>query len=344
MKKVALLLLSVLALLIVACAPPDVPQEQIELPDGLLTITTTGEGTVLVSWSVSDPANGADIELDATPGAGYLFDHWSGDIDSTANPLSFNASGDINVTAVYVKAYTLTIDLNTALLSTASIEISPAPEMGLYKENTVITLNAPDFPTQFSFAEWQGDLSGTNALETITMNGDKAITAVYTDAAVTALEAIGSTLIAVRTAGQTNIGNDLVLPSNPAPGENITEYIQTINGPNGGTCEYILTVDESGTSIVITSEWLFSDYIDSQNNTINSSGYFTNIETVGNPTAGTITGNLSFSDTGGNSFILVYDYVYNKNAGDTPLLGIGLESGTCTINGVVYDHTYTAQP
>ena len=62
-----------------------------------LTRTTTGQGTV--SGSDGFYAAGTNMELTATPTNGYQFTGWSGNIVSTANPLTFTMNSPSTITA-----------------------------------------------------------------------------------------------------------------------------------------------------------------------------------------------------------------------------------------------------
>jgi hypothetical protein len=64
-----------------------------------LTVTAEGEGTV-------EPTGGnyekdTKIELRATPGAGWRFDHWAGDTGGQQNPLMLVMDRDYSITAVF---------------------------------------------------------------------------------------------------------------------------------------------------------------------------------------------------------------------------------------------------
>jgi hypothetical protein len=59
--------------------------------------------------------------------------------------------------------------------------ITVDPPGGTYEEGTVVTLTAvPD--EGYAFAEWSGDASGSENPGTITIDGDKTVSAVFTDA------------------------------------------------------------------------------------------------------------------------------------------------------------------
>ena len=65
-----------------------------------LTVTTNGAGTVSAGFlgtTFRDP--GRSLSLTATPASGYLFTHWTGSIESSANPLSFVPASNMTLQA-----------------------------------------------------------------------------------------------------------------------------------------------------------------------------------------------------------------------------------------------------
>ena len=69
-----------------------------------LTLSTEGEGSIseeLISSGRSDYNSGSVVRLTATPGEGYSFSGWSGDITSTDNPLEIEINSSKSITAVF---------------------------------------------------------------------------------------------------------------------------------------------------------------------------------------------------------------------------------------------------
>lgn len=69
-----------------------------------LTLSTEGEGSIseeLISSGRSDYNSGSVVRLTATPGEGYSFAGWSGDITSTDNPLEIEINSSKSITAVF---------------------------------------------------------------------------------------------------------------------------------------------------------------------------------------------------------------------------------------------------
>jgi len=78
------------------------------------------------------------------------------------------------VTATFTQTqYTLTINVNGAGV------VTKTPDQETYLSGTIVDVNAiGDGP--WTFSAWSGDLSGSNNPETITMDGNKTVTATFT--------------------------------------------------------------------------------------------------------------------------------------------------------------------
>jgi alpha-tubulin suppressor-like RCC1 family protein len=176
MKRVGTLLIAValVAVMVVGCTPTPTQYN--------LTVTSTTGG------SVTDPGEdtfaydaGTEVNLVATPEAGYRFGEWTGDIDDiddVEDATTFiTMNGNYSVTAEFeeIPQYSLTIS------STAGGNVT-APGEGVFTcyEGAVVDLVAtPDAGCRF--VEWTGDIAdigdGEDATTTITMNQDYSVTA-----------------------------------------------------------------------------------------------------------------------------------------------------------------------
>ena len=136
------------------------------------SVTTPGEGT-------STYDEGTVVNLVATPGAGYRFVNWTGDVGNIANvnaaTTTITMNGDYSITANFMAVYDLTIS------STAGGSVTtPGEGTSTYDDGTVVNLVAtPD--AGYRFVNWTGDvgnIANVNAASTtITMNGNYFITA-----------------------------------------------------------------------------------------------------------------------------------------------------------------------
>jgi uncharacterized repeat protein (TIGR02543 family) len=143
------------------------------------TLTTNVSGSGSVNPSGGTYAAGTVVTLTATPNAGYQFSGWSGDLSGSANPATITMSANKNITATFTVLppiqYALTVNTSGA----GSVALNPAG--GVYNAGTVVTLTATP-NSGYQFSGWSGDLSsagGTNPA-TITMDGNKNVTATFT--------------------------------------------------------------------------------------------------------------------------------------------------------------------
>jgi hypothetical protein len=110
------------------------------------------------------------IELTAVPAEGWSFTEWTGDLASTDNPTTITLESNATVTAVFTQdTYTLT------MYTVGNGTVTPGNQT--YLSGTEVTLEAIN-DENFTFSGWSGDITGTTNT-TITMNGNKTITATF---------------------------------------------------------------------------------------------------------------------------------------------------------------------
>jgi hypothetical protein len=134
-------------------------------------------GTVIRNPNAGVYTHGDVIVLTASPNAGFLFSHWTGDVpteDELTNPLSLTMDSNKSVTAVYIPTYTLATTANNGMI-TRSL---PGP---VYQQGTNVILTAVPDPG-YHFVNWTGDIAGNSASFSpilLTMNRNRAVTAVF---------------------------------------------------------------------------------------------------------------------------------------------------------------------
>jgi len=180
----------------------------VEVPKYALIVNTVGRGTVSKSPDQDGYRPSDVIELTATPKNGWVFDYWdtggyySGPL--RGNPITLVMwwnERDWVITAHFVEAATqdpgTTITPGTIIPVTTTAQgytlnvsvvnqsppgnggtVSKSPNQASYAPGTVVTLTATP-ATNFRFSHWEGAASGTNPTITVTMNGNKSVTAVF---------------------------------------------------------------------------------------------------------------------------------------------------------------------
>ncbi|MEN8228596.1 MAG: T9SS type A sorting domain-containing protein [Bacteroidota bacterium] len=139
-----------------------------------LSVIVTGSGTVNLTPSGGTYLSGTEVELDAVADAGWTFTGWSGDLSGSTNPEKITMDGDKTVTATFTQdSYTLSV----IVAGSGSVNLTPSG--GTYLSGTEVDLDAVA-AAGWTFTGWSGDLSGSTNPETITMDGDKTVTAIFT--------------------------------------------------------------------------------------------------------------------------------------------------------------------
>ena len=141
-----------------------------------LMMHLSGGGVITPAAGVHSYLAGTVVDLSASSATGWQFDGWSGDLESTVNPAQMTIDSDKAITATFTPAqvttYTLTVD------TTGSGSVTRVPSQTTYLRGDVVTLTAtPD--TGWYFGGWMGDLNTANAVEHLTMDSDKVVTATF---------------------------------------------------------------------------------------------------------------------------------------------------------------------
>jgi uncharacterized repeat protein (TIGR02543 family) len=207
-------------------------EEQWVPPHYTLTINIVGQGTVTKDPNQITYPEGTLVKLTANADLGWTFQGWSGDITSTDNPVEIIMDGNKVITATFTQdQYTLTLDTN------GNGHITKSPDQATYTYGTVVTLEAvPD--AGWTFAGWSGDLTGTTNPTTITMTGNKEVTATFTQLeytlSVTADPPEGGS-VNVNPAGPYHYGDIVQLEVVPTPGWYFAGWSGDLSGSESPT-------------------------------------------------------------------------------------------------------------
>lgn len=147
--------------------------ERIEYP---LTINIEGDGNVeetVVEAKAKDYPFGTVVELTAIPDENWIFDRWSGDLESDESTAEIVIDEAKEVTATFLRTFTFT----TVIEPQGGGEITP--EAGDYVRDTNLEVEAIPASDGWRFTRWEGDFSGGPAVNpfSLTMNGNKTIVA-----------------------------------------------------------------------------------------------------------------------------------------------------------------------
>ena len=138
----------------------------ITVPQG--TNGTISPGTSIVNY-------GTDKQFFITPNTGFHIDSVFVDgvfVDSTTSYMFDNVTENHTITATFaINRYTLMVNAENGI-------VTKNPDQGTYDYGTEVILTATG-NTGYHFEDWSRDLSGTENPDTLTMDGDKTVTATF---------------------------------------------------------------------------------------------------------------------------------------------------------------------
>ena len=238
-----------------------------------LTVSSTAGGSVTAPGDGTFTFDaGTVVSLMATPGAGYQFVNWTGDVDTIDNveavSTAITMNADCSITANFEKTpmtgYTLTVAVNGSGLPTGVVQ------QRTYAAGTVVGIVATP-PCGYRFVNWTGDVdtvADVNSFQTtITMNGDYFITANFARITVTYYTltvAVSGSGVASPPVGQHTYAAGTVVPivATPATGYrfvNWTGNVGTIANVNAASTT--VTID-GNCSITANFEQISTEQFD----------------------------------------------------------------------------------
>lgn len=134
----------------------------------------------MVEASGTEYVYGTTCTVTATAYMGYTFLRWSD--GQTDNPYTFTVTSDVELTAIFMETYTVTVNVNDSAMGTAMVNGSVSATV---TDGTEVTLTATA-NEGYRFVRW--DDNDTNAVRTITVTSDMSFTAYF--AAVQGIEDI----------------------------------------------------------------------------------------------------------------------------------------------------------
>lgn len=138
-------------------------------PEYNVTIGVNGNGNV-TGANTGTYLEGTELTLTATPAEHYEFTGWTGDVNSTENPLTITVDGNKNITANFAKKqYTLTVLTNDENKGTVT-------GAGTYDYGMVVTIEAIAQPG-YKLLYWSD--RSKELSRTITMNKNEALSAYF---------------------------------------------------------------------------------------------------------------------------------------------------------------------
>lgn len=176
--------------------PPDNPEATITINDNMtvtaqfvsnqpqvtLSVDSLGLGSVSVEpapGTLGTYDQGTEITLTATAQTDWHFVEWLGDVTGSDNPVTFTLDSNMVVTGSFASdftQYTLTLEKS----GLGEVYVDPQPILGTYDSNTVVHLNAVA-AQGWQFDGFTGDLTSSAAVDSVLMDGDKTVTATFSE-------------------------------------------------------------------------------------------------------------------------------------------------------------------
>ena len=143
-----------------------------------IALSIEGEGTVeeVVTKAGKEYASGTEVELTAIPAEGWMFNGWTGDLETIDNPVSITIDEAKSVTANFIrKTYELTVNIEGE--GTVDEQVVVAPSQYEFETQVELTANPAE---GWEFSNWSGAVEGTDNPVTIEITDAKEVTAVFT--------------------------------------------------------------------------------------------------------------------------------------------------------------------
>ena len=156
-------------------------QDEYTLTVNILPAAALTAGCAVDRSGATAPYNYGDVViLTSNAAAGWTFDHWAGDLTGSTDPDNVTMNGDRAVTAVFTEdCYDLDITIDP--VGSGSVAKDPLEECYTYGTEVELTATAAD---GWTFSHWEGHLTGSTNPDTVIMNGDRAVTAVFEEAII----------------------------------------------------------------------------------------------------------------------------------------------------------------
>jgi len=231
-----------------------------------LTLAVVGNGRLNLPVGTRNYPSGSRVNLAATADEGWEFDHWEGDLTGPTNPNEIVMNGDKTVTAVFVEQGPFYI-LETAIEGQGTLEsaivgeeFEPAPASQEYEADTRVQLRATP-ALGWVFDHWSGDLIGSMSQNSIIMDSDKSVTAVFVrdeyDYSLAMVVEGGGTTSPVPGYSRYDGGTVVPISATPSPGWVFDHWSGDLSGDTNPT-SIIMDSDKTVTAVFLVAPVTFT--------------------------------------------------------------------------------------
>lgn len=259
---------------------------QFERKEHELSISTEGQGSVVeeVVETKGTYEHGTRVRLTAEPDSGWTFSEWSERVSGTNNPVELTIEDDAQVAATFAKKRH-SVETNTDGEGQVQTKLLSGDrnEQG-YEHGSEVEVSASS-SDGWTFDQWTGTLAGTRNPDTLVVDEDESVQAVFKElhSVSTAVEGEGS-VVAEPPGGEQPEGTAVTFEAQPDQGWNFVRWEEDLSGsenPDSLTVQsdvsvtavfeqeqYTVNVNKSGQGTVDyqpeKDTYLFGDEIDLQ--------------------------------------------------------------------------------
>ncbi len=139
-----------------------------------LVTEVLGAGAISPFGGRSSHPVGTEVQLLAEPESGWRFARWQGGVSGIVNPIRFDISGSMTMSAVFVPSDRVYLALETS----GDGSITTTPSGTDFTPGTSVRLQA-FAAAGWRFEGWEGDAIGSDPSTTLTLPGDRVARAVF---------------------------------------------------------------------------------------------------------------------------------------------------------------------
>ena len=193
-----------------------------------LNVSSTNSGKITIDPQRVDNKyyEGEKVTLLAETKPALVFQNWTGDLTGSTNPAVVTMTADKIIVGNFSSIPTYKVNISRTGIG----EVTLSPEGGEYTSGTVVTLTAKSVLGSV-FQGWSGDLAGTVATQTVTVDANKNITATFTsDISLNFNKVVGfASVTADNFTGPTTggtLGTDTVFIAGPSEFPKLCQVLQ----------------------------------------------------------------------------------------------------------------------
>jgi uncharacterized repeat protein (TIGR02543 family) len=238
------------------------------------TLTVVSEhGTVTMDPDQATYHYGDTVQLIAAGDTGWSFVNWTGDLESSTNPVAVTIHGDTTITANYAQnQYALTVDV------IGSGTVGRSPDAATYAHGTLVLLT-PQAEVGYTFSGWSGSDAGAlvnngDGTWGLVMDAARSVTATFTQNAYNLTVDVGTGGSVSKDPDWTTYphGTSVLLTATAEPGYTFAGWTGGGCSGNELTCTVVMDDDKSVVAAFTQNQYTLAvDIVPSGSGTVDRS-------------------------------------------------------------------------